>query len=168
MFIQNRRTIVIISAVIGVGIIILAIIGFVTQKDNTPQQDRYTDPGSGETVVKDPNSTQGGEESLKNAILYPGFSKLVDRGLTPIQVQSVQVTLAEYSFDNKKNFKEISLVTDSLRHIIPQETSQTHTLTFDVKADRKTDYYMTVEYQNATDVVTRLYESDKKTLLIER
>ena len=166
MYIQNRRTILIISAVVVLIIIGLAITGFLIQKDTTPQQDKYNDPSSGETIINDPNSAQGDESN--NSILYPGFSKLIDRGLTPIQLQSVQLTIAEYSFDKKKDFKEVSLVTDSLRHILPPETSQTHTLTFTVKVDRTTDYYMEVAYENATDVVTRLYASDKKTLLIER
>jgi hypothetical protein len=166
MYIQNRRTLIIITAVVGVLLISLAIAGFVTQKDATPSQDRYNDPSSGETVVKDPNSAQGDQSA--DAIVYPGFSKLIDRGLTPIQVQSVQVTLAEYSFENKKDFTEVSLVTDSVRHILPAETSTTHSLTFDIKVNRETTYYVTVEYQNTTDVVTRLYSADKKTLLIER
>lgn len=166
MYIQNRRTILIISAIVVLIIIGLAITGFLIQKDTTPKQDTYKDPGSGETVVNDPNSAQGDQDN--KSILYPGFSKLIDRGLTPIQLQSVQVTIAEYSFDSKKDFKEVSLVVDSLRHILPPETSQTHTLNFTVKADRTTDYYMEVAYENATDVVTRLYTSDKKTLLIER
>ena len=166
MYIQNRRTVIIIGAIIGLVIIVLAIVGFMIQKDTTPKQDTYKDPGSGETVVNDPNSAQGDQDN--KSILYPGFSKLIDRGLTPIQLQSVQVTIAEYSVDNQKNFKEVSLDVDSVRHILPPETSQTHTLTFTVKADRTTEYYMTVEYQNSTDVVTRLYMSDKKTLLIER
>jgi len=160
----NRRTIIVIAAIVGLGIIILAIIGFTraAEKDTT-----YTDPGSGEKIIDD-KTQQGTDKSLKNAIIYPGFSTLVDRGLTPIQIQNVQSTIAEYSSKQKERFKEVSLVTDSVRHVLPEGASQTHTLTFNVKVNRTTDYYMTVEYENVTDVVTRIYSSDKKTLLIER
>ena len=160
----NRRTVIVIAAVIGIGVIILAIIGFTraTEKDTT-----YTDPSSGEKIITD-KSQQGTDSSLKNAIIYPGFSTLLDRGLTPVQVQSIQSTIAEYSLQQKDRFKEVSLVVDSYRHLLPEGSSMTETVTFNIKVDRSKDYYMTVEYANTTDVLTRLYTSDKKTLLIER
>jgi hypothetical protein len=160
----NRRTIIILAAIIGIGIIILAVIGFTraTQKDTS-----YTDPASGEKIIDD-KTQQGTDQSLKNSIVYPGFSTLLDRGLTPVQIQEVQSAIAEYSSKQKDRFKEVSLVVDSMRHILPQGASNTHTLTFDLNVNRTADYYMTVEYENLDTVVTRLYSSDKKTLLIER
>lgn len=160
----NRRTMIVIAAIIGVSMIVLAIIGFTraAEKDTT-----YTDPASGEKIIDD-KTQQGTDKSLKNSIIYPGFSTLIDRGLTPIQVQEVQSAIAEYSSKQKDRFKEVSLNVESMRHLIPKEPSRIHTLTFDLKVNRTADYYMTVEYENATDVVARLYSSDKKTLLIER
>lgn len=161
---MNQRTLIVIGAIFGVCIIILAIVGFMraAEKDTV-----YTDPSSGERIIDD-KTQQGTDKSLKNSIIYPGFSTLIDRGLAPIQVQEIQSTIAEYSSKQKNRFKEVSLVVDSYRHVIPQDGSQTQTLTFNIKVDRTTEYYVTVKYENATSIVTQLYSADKKTLLIER
>jgi hypothetical protein len=160
----NRQTTVIIAAFVGIAIVILAIMGFMraAEKDTT-----YSDPASGEKIITD-KSQQGTDKSLKNSIIYPGFSTLIDRGLTPVQIQAVQSPIADYSAKQKDRFKEVSLVTDSYRHILPQGASNTHTITFNIKVDRTKEYYMTVEYEDTETTVTRLYSSDKKTLLIER
>ncbi|HEV7951855.1 MAG TPA: hypothetical protein VGO98_00565 [Candidatus Saccharimonadales bacterium] len=166
----SKRSLIIIGSIFGLFIVTLAIIGFVTQSkpDSTaPDEQGYVDPGSGE-VIKSDKSPQGTEESQKNAIIFPGFSKLIDRGLSPEQVQSVQATFISYSLEKNKQFKEVSLQVDSIRHILPKGSSRTHILTFDITTNRTDKYYTTVEYENTETAKTKLYASDNTTLLFER
>jgi hypothetical protein len=164
----NKRSIIIIATLLGLAIIAMAIVGFTNQRSTNTPTGTYVDPGSGETIIDSDTSSQGPTASLKNTIIYPGFSRLIDRGLSPDQVQSVQLALAEYSFENKKNFKEVSLTVDSIRHLLPQGTSTQHTLTFDITVNRKDKYFMSVAYSDTATCVTKLYAADKTTLLIER
>lgn len=169
MLSKNKAIIVII--LISLVVIVGAVVGFVSQSSNSQSSkdsgDTYSDPGSGERIGQD-NAPQGTDASLENAIIYPGFSKLLDRGLTPTQIQSIQATIAEYSQQQEEAFKEVSLTTDSMRHLLPKDGSSTHTVTFDVVVDRTDNYYVTVEYADIENCVTKIYTGDKKTLLIER
>lgn len=163
------RNKIIIAAIVGFIVIVGAIIGFTIQsQQRNKDSEAYTDPSSGEQIYDQNNAPQGSEASLKNAIIYPGFSQLIDRGLSPVQIQSVQSAISEYSLQQTDKFKEVSLVTKSVRHLLPQGTSTTHTLTFDIKVNRTADYYVTVEYSDTDNCVTKLYAADKTTLLIER
>lgn len=166
----SKRNLIIIGSIFGVVVIAMVILGLIMQSNSdeaAPDEQGYVDPGSGE-VIKADKAPQGTEESRKNAIIYPGFSKLIDRGLSPEQLQSVQQTIAAYSVENKKDFKEVSLTVDSIRHLLPQGESTTHTLTYDITVNRKDKYFMTVAYSDMVTCVTKLYASDKTTLLIER
>lgn len=165
----EKRKVIIIGLIVGMLIIVLSVVGFIQQTNNSSKKNNtYTDTGSGEQIKEGNTSNQGTELSLKNAIIYPGFSKLIDRGLSPIQIQSIQSTISEYSLQQKDKFKEVSLTTDSVRHILPQGNSTTHTLTFNIKVNRSSDYYITVTYSDTEKCITKLYKADKTTLLIER
>ena len=166
----DKRTIIIIASVIGVIMITLGIVGLAMQggqKTEGENETKYVDPGSGETIIDSDKAPQGTELSLRNAIIYPGFSKLIDRGLSPEQVQAVQAVIADYSLKQEDKFKEVSLTTSSMRHILPQGNSTTHTISFDIVVDRETDYFVTVDYDDTTTSTTKLYNSDRKTLLAE-
>lgn len=165
----DKRQIIIFGSVFGVILIAMAIIGIMQQSDNdASNRTTYTDSVSGEQIKEGGTSNQGTDISLKNTIIYPGFSQLINRGLSPEQIQSIQSTISEYSIKNDKGFKIISLDTASVRHVLPQGASKTHTITFDIVANRKDAYYVTVDYDNTDSCITKLYAADKTTLLIER
>lgn len=161
---------IIIIIVVGVIIIIGGIVGITIQSKDTAESDTstYVDQGSGEEIIDSKNAPQGTDASLKNAIIYPGFSKLIDRGLSAVQIQSIQTTIADYSAQQDNKFNEVSLTTSSMRHILPQGASKTHTITFDIVTNRKDTHYVTVDYENTDSCITKLYAADKTTLLIER
>jgi hypothetical protein len=166
----NKRHLIIIGSIFGLLVIILSIVGFVMQSkpgSDTPDEASYVDPGSGE-VIRSDKTPQATEDALKNAVIFPGFSQLISRGLSAEQIQSVQSALITYSLEKKKQFKEVSLQTDSVRHILPQGQSTTHMLTFDITANRVDSYYITVEYNDTITAKTKLYAADKTTLLFER
>jgi hypothetical protein len=164
----SKQKVIFIGLVIGVIVIILSIVGFVQRDDSDTSTTTRTDKASGEQIKEATTSQQGTDTSLKNSIVYPGFSKLIDRGLSPLQIQSIQSTISAYSLQQEEPFTEVSLVTDSVRHILPQGESTTHMLTFELKANQVKDFYMTAEYKDTSSVITRLYAPDKTTLLIER
>lgn len=166
----NKRSLIIIGIIFGLVVVTLAIVGFIMQSKsgmNTSGEQDYIDQGSGE-VIKSDKAPQGTEESTRNAIIFPGFSKLISRGLSPEQVQAVQSALITYSLEKDKHFKEVSLQVDSVRHILPQGASRMHMLTFDIVTNRTDKYYVTVEYEDTSTAKTKLYSSDQKTLLFER
>lgn len=165
MFLEKRN--IIIAATAGIVLIALGIIGLTMQNNSSDEKTTYVDPGSGETIVDGDKSTQGTELTLENSIIYPGFSKLIDRGLSPEHIQSVQSVITNYSLQQEDKFKEVSLTVDSVRHILPQGESTTHTISFDVVVDRETGYFVTVDYDDMTSSTTKLYKSDRKTLLTE-
>jgi len=161
--ISKRNAIIIVGGFFVVAIIILSVVGIL--KNNNPSNTTgYKDPGSGETVISG-NAPQGSADSLENAIIFPGFSDLINRGLSPTQIQTIQSTFAGYSLKQSTKFKEVSLTIDSIRHILPQGESTTQTLNFDVTVDRKTAYFVSVEYQDTTSCSVKIYAADKTTLL---
>lgn len=162
----KRNLILIGSAVGAVMLIIVIIVLSVSKAPQTHDKSGYTDPGSGEVIKSD--KAPNGEDGAANTTIYPGFSKLIDRGLSPSQVQSIQSMITAYADEKKKHFKEVSLQVDSIRHILPQGTSRTHTLTFNLTVDRSDVYYMTAEYDNTETIHPKLFTADKKTLLYQK
>lgn len=164
---QRQKIILIITlATIGIALIVASIVGFTRSNTTTqPSSDTYVDPGSGETIVNNGKSRQGSEASLKNSIVYLGFSKLIDRGLSPVQIQSIQSAFKSYSLKQTDKFKEVSLTVDSIRHLLPQGESTTHTITFTATANRKISYFVTVEYSDTTSCITTIRSDDKSTIL---
>lgn len=166
---MTGRIKIIIAASVGFAILVLAIVGFTLQSQHGSQNEEvYADPSSGEKIIKSDNAPQGSEASLKNLIIYPGFSNLLERGLSPEEIQSIQATIAEYSLNQETRFEEVSLVVDSMRYIKSSENTEMSSLTFDLKVNRKDDYHMTVTPIDDETSVTKLYAADKTTLLIER
>ena len=163
----NKR-LIIITSIVTVVLIGLSVLGFVLKKpaaDGTPTT--YYDKGSKETVIENNASQQGSDTAVKNVTLWLGFSTLLDRGLSPEQIQSIETTIKQYALQKNTQFKEVSLTVDSYRHILPQGNDTTQTLTFDITVNRTDAYSVVVTYNNLTTCVTKLYTSDKKTLLIQ-
>lgn len=167
----SKTRLIIILSILGVGLVALAITGFVMKKPSQQpgNQPTYYDKGSGETIVQSNNSQQGTDASLKNATIWPGFSTLIDRGLSPDQIQSIQTTIKKYALDQNQHFKEVSLAVASYHHALPQSVNDpNHTLTFDITVNRTDPYFVSVAYSDTQTCVTSLYKSDKRTLLIKQ
>jgi hypothetical protein len=166
----SKRTIIIIGSVFALLIITLAVIGF-TQKSSptavTPDEEGYVDPGSGE-VIKSDKSPQGTEESRENAMIFPGFSKLLERGLSAEQIQSIQSTIIAYSLEKNAGFKEVSLDVSSMGRLLPKDNNGLHSVYFNITVNRKTKYFIDTQYNDTTTIKTKIYQEDAKTLLFER
>lgn len=166
----SKRNLIIIGSFFGAVIIILGVVGFVTQsRPNaaSPDEKGYVDPGSGE-VIKSDKSPQGTEDANKNAVIFPGFSKLLDRGLSTEQIQSIQSTIIAYSLQKNEKFKEVSLDVSSMGHMLPTDTANYHSVYFSITVNRATKYFIDTQYENTTSIKTKIYKDDTTTLLFER
>jgi hypothetical protein len=162
---MNKQRLIIIS-----GILILLIIGviaiFIVKTNQTPKTAIYTDPLTGEKVVDNSQQTQAPSDSrFPNKPTYLGFSKLMTYGLSNSQLDSVQMSLYNYSQDQPTKFREISLDLSSIRQPDSSPSSPAMAFEFNIKVNRTDDYFVRVEYTNTTSCVTKLYKSDKTTLL---
>ena len=166
----SKRSIIVIGSVFALFIIVLGILGFVTQntKTDAPDEKGYVDPGSGE-VIKSDKSPQGTDDANKNAVIFPGFSKLLDRGLSTEQIQSVQSTIISYSIQKNEKFKEVSLDVSSMGRLLPAKNNGFHSVYFNITVNRETKYFIDTQYENsASPIKTKIYKDDATTLLFER
>lgn len=165
---MNRRTLIIVASVLGVGILALAILGFLRANQQAGSDTAYTDPGSGE-VIRNDKSQQGSDLSVEKTIVWLGFSTLLQRGLTADQITSTQDVITKYSNTQPERFKEVSITTDSYRHLLPNESpDHAHKITFDMTANRTNKYYVEIIIDDDTSTThTKLFKDDKTTLLIE-
>ena len=163
----SNRNLIIFGSIAGAILIIGAVLVSSSQpKGSTvPDERGYKDPGSGE-ILKNDKAPQGPDAEA--TMIFPGFSKLIDRGLSPAQVQSIEGAIKNYAVEKNKKFKEVSLQVDSVRRILPQGTSRTHGVNFDIVIDRSDKYHIMTAYENTDTIRTKLYTADKKTLLFEQ
>ncbi len=163
----SKRTLIILG--LAVGLLSIMSIIFVATRNSTPTADQpgYLDPGSGE-IIKSDKDSQVPDEAKKDSIIFPGFSNLIERGLSTAQIQSIQLMLSTYSSNNDNQFKEVSLQINTMSRRLPKEDSRTHTLMFNIVVNRKDVYYVTAEYSNTSTVKSTLYAADKTTQLFQQ
>lgn len=165
---QAKFITIIIGALIVVFIIISIIFVIMKKNDNshkvTDQSTvgAYTDPGSGETIYNPPNKTP---ESYKGSTAaYLGFSKLLDIGLTDVQLDALKSYFAIYSAQQKKPFTEISLDVSSLTQNIDQNSGMV-TVTFNVIFNRTATEKAVVTYDGITNVTLELHSQTDNSLI---
>lgn len=165
--IPNRKIIIITAGVLLVGIIILVIVS-VSMKQDVQKRDmgtQYVDPGSGEVIIENPNrSPQSTFLDGKTPTVFLGFSKLLDNGLSSSQTQSIQSAFSSYAEKENTHFDEVSMTVSTLRYA-SEDGGVAKKMTFDTKINRTDDYFVTVEFSDLVTCVTKIYKSDKTTLL---
>lgn len=165
----TRQRTIIIASIIGILIIALAVAGIMVKRPAANTSSTYYDKNSGDTVIENNQSQQGSDASLANSTIWLGFSTLLDRGLSPDQIQSIQTTIKKYALQQNSRFKEVSLTVASYRHTLPKSIDDpTHVLAFDITVNRTDAYHVSVSYTDTQSCVTSLYTSDQKTLLIQQ
>lgn len=165
---QTKFISIIIGAMVLLIIIISIVFFFMKKNDNshkvTDQSTvgAYTDPGSGETIYNPPNKAP--EDYKGSTAAYLGFSKLLDIGLTDVQLDALKSYFAIYSAQQKKPFTEISLDVSSLTQNIDQDTGMV-TVTFIVTFNRTTTEKAVVTYDDITNVTLELYSQSDSSLV---
>lgn len=166
---NNRKKIIIaiiLFVILSVTAIVLAILQNANKSNNqTTSSTTYTDPGSGETVVENNNGPTAGSEQALNAPTFLGFSQLTNRGLSSDQVELIKSALSAYSAKQTDKFKEVSLTVSTITRVQPANDNDPDMLEFSIKTNRTNDYFVRVEYSNISSVTTKLFATDKTTLL---
>lgn len=128
-------------------------------------QNIYVDPYSGETVL---SPTGKSKEPIAGDFNLLGFYKLLDIGVSQMQLNSLNTFLGDYA-DNKTvgnsaKITEISLVVKSIRQNIDEDTGQV-TVTSDIVINREFKQKITIKYSTASDCMLDIIDLNGKVLV---
>lgn len=155
-------------AIIGIALLFVSIVIYQVLHSNkkgyvdTSVTQTYIDPGSGETVIETPNKSP--EKTGGNNIVMLGFSKLLDIGITNIQLNKIKLYLSNYSSSQETPIKEISITTSSISQAMDQDSSE-KTTNFTVTIDRTYPLNIQTNYISIDDLVLKIYNPTNNTLL---
>ena len=160
---KSRKHVVVLCVVIGLLFLVWLYFAIKSGQRGVGPGDYY-DKGSKETVSNPPNRQAETYGTTKtDRPVYLGFSKLLDIGITSLQVEATREAFYRYSRAGQKNIKEVSIFVDTIRSVYKdrESTDTKRTATFDVKIDRKDTLKAKLEYFELR--VVRLYLYDSKT-----
>ncbi len=166
---NNRQKItiaIIVFVILSIATIIIAVIQQNSkQQANQDTSKTYTDPGSGETVIENDNGPTTASGEAPTTPIFLGFSQLTSRGLSVDQVELIKASLSAYSSKQTDQFKEVSLTISTINRLQPADDNAPDALEFSIKTNRTNDYFVHVEYTSISSITTKLFTSDKTTLL---
>lgn len=157
---SNKKTIVLI---IG-GILILALLVVLifqrTNKKIPEDTGQYYDPYSGETVSDPEGWHPENFANQENTPVFLGFSKLLDVGVTQMQLDAAKRGFSEYSGTRNNDIREVSLHINSIRRepFDRDSSDPTRRVSFTVTINRTENLEGKIEYtsiQNATLVLIK-------------
>jgi len=116
---SKKKLLLFVGIFLALMVIGMLLISSINNKD-PGKKNEYYDPGSGETVSNPPNKSSENSTQTKKPVVYLGFSRLLESGLTNDQVEQVKYLLETYSDESKSDFKELSVAKDSVGATIPE------------------------------------------------
>lgn len=163
MNVVNKKILIIAAIFVALSIITAVIYQVVITVNNSKDPTvtkTYVDPGSGETVIDTPNKSPE-KAGTGDSIVFLGFTKLLDIGMTYRQVSSVKTDLQTYSSKLKDPVTEASIDSSSISSSVNSENNE-RTVTFTVKLNRKTNLNAEVIYTGLGNPSFKLYDSNAK------
>ncbi|MBX6334334.1 hypothetical protein IRY61_03285, partial [Candidatus Saccharibacteria bacterium] len=160
----RRRLLIIILIVASILVIIGVIILRLARQEEqtqTPPNPLYSDPYSGEEISDPPGKTPETFGTDPNAPTFFGQSKLLDVGISHFQVRGMQDGVYKYFKSQSQQVREVSVVVDTI-NVVPRSRfsdSTKNTVQFDIVADRKTTYKVTMDYFDIRSI--QLYIADE-------
>lgn len=161
----NKKVVIV---VIGFAVLLISIVLYQVLHSNkrlyvdSSITKTYIDPGSGETVIETPNKspeTAGGDN-----ITMLGFSKLLDVGITNVQLNKIKLYFSDYSLSQETPIKEISIIKSSINQSINRDLGE-KTTSFTVTINRKNSLNIQANYTSIDDMILKIYDSTNNTLL---
>lgn len=166
----NKKKLLIIIGAIGavfvIALIVVAIIFNANKNDNkvdasNPVVTTYTDPYSGETITTTENKAPEGD-NVENSIVYFGFSKLLQYGMSTEQIALLKDSIANYSHkreDAKQSkIKEVTIDYSTYRQIMSEEiTQRVVEFTIVMNRDENLRYKFTNTSIYTRDLLTLIY-----------
>lgn len=138
---------------IGLGIVVLiSLVGFFMLRGSDRAPDtpgtEYYDEASGETVSDPEGKSPEKFGTAQTGIVYLGFSKLVDHGITMNQLDALKTAFTLYSRERQEKISEVSIFVNTIKRTPYDRDSAdpTRSITFDVKINRKDTYNATLQY----------------------
>ena len=161
---------IVIFAIVCVVMVVFALFQSNNSKSEEPKTASYTDPYSGETIV----DTEGKVDETynnENSVVYFGFAKLLEYGMTRNQVEILQTYILQYSLKRaaigQSKLDEVTIDYKTFLQSIDENTGE-KTVTFDVIANRdeKQRYFVVNKSPSISTMWTDIYAaSDKETPL---
>lgn len=125
--------------------------------NDTDYTEIYTDPGSGEKVITNPNKTP--EDVMGHDIVTLGFTKLLDRGVTKSQVDKLKSYFLDYSNTLESPIDEVSISTETIGKLVDDGLVN---IDFEIKIDREKTLTAEVEYLGLGDPSLKLFDKGKQ------
>ena len=159
---SKKKLLIIIGVIGALLVLVIIIVAIVTNanKDtnkvdaSNPVVTTYTDPYSGETITTTENKAPEGE-NVENSVVYFGFSKLLQYGMSTDQVFQLKDSIAKYSHMREEakqdKIKEVTIDYATYRQLMSEEVSQ-RTVEFTIVMNR--DENMRYKFTN-TSIYTR-------------
>lgn len=157
---KKKKILIILGIIVGVTIvvsIIVAIILKVSENSNNnstqPTVTTYTDSYSGETITY----TEGQVGERENAIVFFGFSKLLQYGMTGNQVSFLKEYINQYSTERQEHgndkIKEVTIDYKTFRQILSEEV-RGNTVEFTIVMNR--DEKLRYKFSNSSVMTNEL------------
>ncbi len=169
-----RKKLIIAGVIFGLIVVVMIAFALFQRATNpsepeTPKETTYIDPYSGEEIT-DTDGKVGETYNNENSVVYFGFAKLRDYGMTQDQIEILQTYILQYSLKrealNEPGLKEVTVDFKTYKQTIDQNTSE-KTVTFDMIANRDENqrYYVINRSPSISTMWTEIYSSDKQTIL---
>jgi hypothetical protein len=153
MRLANRKLLVI--SILVLILIIAAIAEIHEPAKNVPNGEtgQYMDPLSHETVSSPTGKTPDTYGQNANSLLYLGFDKLLNHGLTFKQLNNLKSAFGNYSSKQSPQIKEVTIDVDHITsQYNPSSGDDNFYILFSGLFDRKTAYRAKIQYSNITDI----------------
>lgn len=162
---QNIKSSPLIKMFIVFFAILLVLAVVVSMTNNKPKKSasagEYFDAASGETVSNPEGKVvENSNETTPSPATLLGFSKLVSRGLLAGQLTEVNKQLQNFAVAQKPSITELSLATNSIVFVTPQEGQTTTVITGDLTANRKDKYSLELSYDSLMTIRTVVKKSE--------
>lgn len=172
----KKKLLVIISLFVGISAIAVGLVLLTKHFDtssNSPsqpgvvEQNSYIDPATGDTVLS-PTGKAVEPASGYDGVLILGLSKLLDIGVSSVQVESIKSDLNIFAKNNRvgeSNITEVSLVSDSLSQVVDQSTGLKKIKGIISVNREKSSYNIEFLYYGVADMETDIYNSVNNSLI---
>jgi len=158
----NRKKILIISSVVVLVIIGAAVLLFSNHSSKSPGS-TYVDPLSHQTVSSPPGKTPDTYGTVADQPLYLGFDRLLDHGLTLVQINNLKAAFYKYSLAQSPHLKEISIAVDNITTSYKQTAHSTvFYIYFNGRFDRAMPFNAKIQYNGIDDVRLFLSNNNNK------
>lgn len=143
---SQKKLVLGVFTAVFIALLLILLNSFGNNKNNGTEQ--YFDPGSGETISDPEGKTPEAFSSTGGVVVYLGFSKLLNKGVSQFQIEAIKTAFLNFSGTLQTPTKEISIDTSTIQRTPFDSSDETKELTFMITLDRTTFYSVNFVYTN--------------------